>query len=486
MRMTRDPRNFFLKISLLTIALLISFVAYGQQQKASEVSYTTEDGWTIYGTLFLPAAGARSPYPGVIVLSEPGRRNRDVHTANIARAIREKGMAALTIDMRGTGSSYGKKDFEDFSPAEIDAMQLDIKGAVKFLENQKNIDGSRIAVIGADMMAEYVVRTAAENPSAVRAIVLASAKELSRTSRNYLASHIDLPVFALVGVKEKKRMQELAAAPYFASEDPDSTILFGTDRGAGMFGRPPKVAEQVVDWLDKNLKGRGIEKEVTFKTQDGWVLHGNLIVPALPDPAPKVPGVVFLHGFHHEQQAWVDLARDVVKSGKAALIFDVRGNRKSINEGKGRQGVDLPNTEQAKIYLDAKAAIDFLASQPEVDSTRLGIIAGTAACNQAVRASIGDSRIKTIVGMSFYAPDPDVKKFLSASDVPLLVLAGMGDLNADGGSLTDSSRDVYKLSKSKESQFLLFDDGGRGTNMLDEKPEVRPMIVRWFDDKLGK
>lgn len=455
------------------------------KEPPKEVSYVTEDGWTIYGTLFLPKEAARAAVPGVIVLSEPGKRNRDVNSANLARAVRDKGMAVLTIDLRGTGSSYGKKDFEVFSPQEIDAMQLDIRGAVKFLSDQKNIDGSRIAVAGADIMAEYVVREASQNPSQIQAVVLASAKELSRNSKNYIASRSNLPVFALVGVKESKKLQELAAAPYFASQDPDSTILFGTDRGAGMFGRPPQVAEKVADWLDKNVKRLGRVSEVSFKSQDGWALHGNLYLPDLPDTALKVPGVVFLHGFHHEQQTWHDLAREVVKTGKAALIFDVRGNRKSINQGKGKQGVDLPPSELAKIYLDAKAAVELMASQKEVDASRLALVAGTAACNQAVRAAIGDSRIKTIVALSFYAPDPDVKKFISTNDVPLFLAATLGDLNADGGNLAETTKEVYKLSKSKESQLLLFDDAGRGTNMLDEKPEVRPMIVRWLDDKLA-
>lgn len=451
-----------------------------------EVSYSTEDGWTIYGTLLLPKEAARAPVAAVVLLSEPGKRNRDVHTANLSRAVRDKGMAALAIDMRGNAASYGKKDFEVFSPKEIDAMQLDIRGAVKFLSDQKNIDRRRIALIGADQMAEYVVREAAENPAQIQAIVLASSKELSRRSRNYIASRTNLPVFALVGVKEEKKLQELAAAPYFASEAPESTILFGTDRGSGMFGRPPQVAEKVAGWLEKNVKALGRESEVSFKSQDGWTLHGNLYLPDLPEGAPKAPGVVFLHGYHHEQQTWYDLAREVVKTGKFAIIFDVRGNRKSINEGKGKQGVDLPQSELAKIYLDAKAAVDLLASQNAVDSNRLAIVAGTAACNQAVRAAIGDSRIKTIVALSFYSPDPDVKEFLTSNDVPLLLTANLSDLNADGGSLTETTKEVYKLSKSKETQLLLFEDAGRGTNMLDEKPEVRPMIVRWLDEKLAK
>ena len=467
--------------------LVLTFLgaqAYAQSRGRTEVSFGAEDGWTLYGTLFLPDDIARGPVAGAVLLSEPGIRNRDVHSANLARALREKGMAVLTVDLRGTGTSYGKKDFEVFSPKEMAAMELDIQAAVGFLGSQKYVDGRRIALVGAGITAEYVVRAASDDPSVIQAIVLASAKKLSQESQEYLQSRPDLPVFALVGKKEPKHLQALAAQPYFLSQNEHSTILFGTDRGAGMFGRPPRVAEQVADWLDTNLKGLGTESEVSFQSQDGWVLRGNLYMPDGVEENTRVPGVVFIHGFHHEQTTWHSLVREVVKKNMAALIFDLRGNRKSINEGKGRQGVDLPAEEAAKIYLDVKAAIEFMASQKGVDANRIGLATGTASCNQTVRASIGDSRIRTIVALSFYAPDPDVKKFLTTSDVPLLLLANMDDRNADGGSLTEGTQEVYRLSKSKETELMLFDDAGRGTNMLHEKPEIQPRIVRWLDEKL--
>ncbi len=477
---------------LLGLAGFAGLNAYGQEgagtarpaETRKEVSFATEDGWTIYGTLYMPT-NISGPVAGAVMLSEPGIRNRDVHSANLARAVREKGMAALTVDLRGTGSSYGKKDFEVFSPKDIADMELDIKAAVNFLGSQKNVDGHRIAIVGAGTMADNVVRAAAENPAAVQAIVLASARKLSAQSRDFLASRNELPVFALVGEKELKSSQEISAKPYFLSENDHSTILFGTDKGAGMFGRPPKVAEKVADWLAENVKGLGMVSDVSFKSQDGWTIHGNLYMPDVLDKNAKVPAVVFIHGMHHEQTAWFELAREVLKKNMAALVFDLRGNRKSINEGKGRVGVDLSQEESAKFYLDAKAAIDFMASQKGVDSSRIALATGTASCNQTVRAAIGDNRIRTIVAMSFYSPDPDVKKFLTTSDMPLLLLANLNDRNADGVSLDEQTKEVYKLSKSKETQLMLFDDAGRGTNMLHEKPEVIPMILRWFDDKLA-
>ena len=180
--------------------------AYGQTVAGKRVSYQTTDGWTIIGTLFLPEAASRAAVPAVVILGEPEWVIRMIHGGHLAQGIVKNGMAALTIDIRGTGASFGKNDFEMFSPAEIDAMQLDIKGAVKFLSTQKNIDARRIGVVGATLTTNYMVQEAAENKSSIKALVLISAA-LSHKNRDYIESRRDLPIFAMVGKEDPKKQQ---------------------------------------------------------------------------------------------------------------------------------------------------------------------------------------------------------------------------------------------------------------------------------------
>ena len=42
------------------------------------------------------------------------------------------------------------------------------------------------------------------------------------------------------------------------------------------------------------------------------------------------------------------------------------------------------------------------------------------------------------------------------------------------------------MSKNKFTELLLYDDAGRGSEMLKRKDELEPMIVRWFAEKLAK
>ena len=95
-----------------------------------------------------------------------------------------------------------------------------------------------------------------------------------------------------------------------------------------------------------------------------------------------------------------------------------------------------------------------------------------------------DPRIKTIVGLSLYGASDAVKQYISKSEVPLFLMASSNDVNADGGSLADAARELRRLSKSRESELIMYDDGGRGSNMQQIKPELNGMIVRWLNEKL--
>ncbi len=488
-------RFLYPRLSMVSTFILILnlFIVFGKEGRGQQVvmdpgtgiNYQTEDGWTIHGTLYAPTKSAQGPVPGVVLISEPGMRIRTIFSTYPTKLLRENGMFVLAIDARGTSASHGKRDFEQFTMKDLDGFQLDIRGAVKFLGSQKNVDANRIAVVAASLVANYAVLEASENP-AIKALVLLSATELSKRAQEYIQYRKDIPVLCVLGKSEEKIHQRAAMEPYLLSENKNSDLAFGIGHGLLMFHRPGGIDEKVTKFLNENLKSLGTQTEVSFKSDDGWTLHGVLYLPNGASDTAKVPGVVFVHGFNHDQQQWYPIEQQVVKKGMAALLFDWRGTRSSIDEKRGEIGVNMTPEETDKVYLDVKAAVNFLAAQKQIDASRIGLIGSTATCNHAVRAAIGDSRIKTIVGMSFYAPSPEVRKALPTMDVPILIIASTEDVNPDGGSLAEGSREVYALTKNRASQLLMFDDAGRSASMALTYPELQPIIVRWFSEKLAK
>ncbi|NNE37477.1 MAG: prolyl oligopeptidase family serine peptidase, partial [Gammaproteobacteria bacterium] len=333
-----------------------------------ELSFKTQDGWTLYATLYLPSDKKPNPIPGVVIMSEPDWVPRSI-SDEISLGITDQGMAAMAVDVRGTDASFGGKAYQLFTQEERDAIQLDIRAAVDFLASQEEVDSNRIAVFGASVMVDYVAREAATNIDRVKAIML-STGWLTDNGREAIKSRKDLPVLAFMSEDDSKEKQQMAAEPYFLSEDDGSELLFVMDRGASIFNRPGDPIGKTTSWLMKNLMGIGYQSEVSFRTEDRKLLRGTLYIPDWIDTATKpVAGVVFVHGANHDATTWWKLAREVTKTGIASLIFDQRGYMTSAANNERPYAFDIDT-----IQKDIKAAINFLASQRGVDPGRIALV----------------------------------------------------------------------------------------------------------------
>jgi dienelactone hydrolase len=113
-------------------------------------------------------------------------------------------------------------------------------------------------------------------------------------------------------------------------------------------------------------------EEVEFESH-GARLSGTVV---LPDQAPAIAAVVFIHG-SGQQSRNVGLAERFASEGIAALVYDKRGAGKSGGEYEGNQSVSEQNL--ALLADDAAAALRALASQPSLK----GVPVGFAGISQA-------------------------------------------------------------------------------------------------------
>src|ERR1700722_19165388 len=91
----------------LILAFLVCLTGDAYSQTISNVKFQTEDGWTISGTLYLPQNISGVAVPAVVLLPEPGWVDRSIYESYVATKLAKSGMAALSIDVRGTGGSSG-------------------------------------------------------------------------------------------------------------------------------------------------------------------------------------------------------------------------------------------------------------------------------------------------------------------------------------------------------------------------------------------
>lgn len=108
-----------------------------------------------------------------------------------------------------------------------------------------------------------------------------------------------------------------------------------------------------------------METQVAFTSGDEQIFG----VLHLPERRPAA-AVIMCHGFtgskSEAHRLFVKAARDFASHGLAALRFDFRGSGDSAGDFR-----DMTVTREIE---DAGAALDHLASRPEVDASRLGVL----------------------------------------------------------------------------------------------------------------
>lgn len=218
---------------------------------------------------------------------------------------------------------------------------------------------------------------------------------------------------------------------------------------------------------------RLVEREVTFDAEDGWVISGMLSVPA---GDRRSPAVIFLHSYEHDRDAYGQylypgLAQIIGARDVATLRFDFRGRGRS--EGAKKLHLFRPE-ERAKLYLDVRAAVAYLASQPGIDPNRIGIVAEGVSAEAAILGWSGDRRIKGIILISGRLSPAAQKQIGENPELPLSLIVSQEDRE----SFEDMS-EAYVLTRSENSRIAVYRDIGMGTTMFSvwrsEKPKEKPL-----------
>jgi dienelactone hydrolase len=226
----------------------------------STTSFRTSDGFTIFADVHVPARGSRAP---LVVLSHQLERDRHSWDPLVPRLL-AAGYAVVTVDQRGFGESVK----EAASPARLSMeakqrMELDLLGAIRLAGRNRDIDTTRVAVIGTGVSATAAVRCAREDPW-VRALAL-FVGVLDADAEDFLIDRSDLPLLMVAAVGDIRGTglmrqygerftgpaQQYVELP--ASGEGDAADWRGTDGLRGDTG----LAELILWFLERNLPAAG-------------------------------------------------------------------------------------------------------------------------------------------------------------------------------------------------------------------------------------
>ncbi|MBX2870528.1 MAG: alpha/beta fold hydrolase [Saprospiraceae bacterium] len=145
---------------------------YPYKEEAVKYDNAKAEGVTLAGTLTMP--NTNGPHPAVVLISGSGPQNRDEELVGhkpfliLADHLTRQGIAVLRYDDRGVEESTG-----DFATATSADFATDVEAAVAYLKTRKDIDASKIGLMGHSEGGLIAPMVAAESKDVAYIVLLA-------------------------------------------------------------------------------------------------------------------------------------------------------------------------------------------------------------------------------------------------------------------------------------------------------------------------
>ncbi len=247
--------------SLLVLCLLACSLL------AERVSFKTEDGVEIVGT-WHPTTAKDAP----TVICLPMYRNVRGSYKPLVAPFTLLGMNVLAIDLRGHGDSAPalKRNVEQRDAKVFNAMHLDVKAAIEFVERAKGCDRTRIGLIGASVGCSVTIDATRRYPGDVRAaaILTPGANYLGVDSLKHLKQWPGTRIFTFVSSEEEKKSAPVMKA-LDAFDGSNYVVVPGKGiHGTRMFGKVNEIEQLLANFFASSLI-----KNVDLRVRDGVLLH---------------------------------------------------------------------------------------------------------------------------------------------------------------------------------------------------------------------
>lgn len=238
--------------SIRTFILLMALVqAPWSFAVASESTVKIASGdWVLVGDLSLPESKAPAP---VVLMLNKAAGDRTVYE-DLARALFDRDIASLRLDLRGHGDST---NFGTFVPGELnpDPMiwdaEKDVVAAVNYLKEHGRVDPSRIAVVGGSYSGEEMAE-AGRLVGYVAAYVALSPGSFSDESITGI-DESGAP-WLFVTSRDEPHLQEIRRLVTETSVSVEQIITPGRNHATRLLVDFPDLNERIAVWLYNKLQ----------------------------------------------------------------------------------------------------------------------------------------------------------------------------------------------------------------------------------------
>ncbi len=179
-----------------------------------------------------------------------------------------------------------------------------------------------------------------------------------------------------------------------------------------------------------NYAEAAMKKSVTFESEN-QTLVGNLYLPDNYKEGDKLPAVVVTGAWTTvKEQMPTTYANELANKGYAALVFDFRGWGESVDSIKYLE-------DPTRKTQDIHAAANFLATRPEVDTSRLAGLGICASAGYMSDASATNPNIKSLALVAPWLHDANIVNAVYGGD------EGVNGLLAAAKSTETSEQPIY-------------------------------------------
>ena len=257
MELIREPSKERYLLDILVDWLTTQVKSIG---RVRAVSFETEDGWTIHGNFRYPDDLGQSDkkVPGVVIA--PGARSDRFGLYDFELDMAKRGMAVLSIEMRGRGQSRSGSALESPEMRKVwretlqSAIHLDTKAAIEFLTSQEGIDVNRIAALGVSIGTKSAILGTAGDPR-VKTLVLISAYGSDDPEVRQVVSQTNMPML-LIDVEKSPPTRARTESLYEVTNNARLVLYPVIGQGEHVPELAPEVIELVGDWMQEKLLGQ--------------------------------------------------------------------------------------------------------------------------------------------------------------------------------------------------------------------------------------
>lgn len=214
-----------------------------------------------------------------------------------------------------------------------------------------------------------------------------------------------------------------------------------------------------------------------LKTLDGNDIAANLYSPVNLGDAPLIGGIVFSHMMPSTKESWDLLAIRLAELGYLGIAIDLRGH--GASSGGPKSYAKFTDEEHQKSILDLDAASKFLMGKG-LKSDEISFIGASIGANLSLKYIADNQDYKTAILLSPGLDYRGIKSELLAATLSdgqrVFIVSSRDD---DGNA--EESRAIFSIIKNGiEKRLEIFENGGHGTDLLDNHPNLSEMIIEFI------